>query len=98
MRALSEGKVKYCEHCAAKGVSDSPIKPAVVFFGEKMPQQFYDACEREKINKIDLLIIVGTTLKVKPFGNVEKMVKPGTPKVLLNATKDDVFRGNEFDE
>lgn len=44
----------------------------IVFFGEALPDRF-DECLKEDIDKIDLLLVMGSSLKVKPVAYV-----PGT--------------------
>jgi len=70
--------VRYCDRCRHSG-KISPIKPAVVFFGESLPQEYKDATRREALAEVDLLLIVGTTLKVKPFGYIPVLVKDNVP-------------------
>ena len=38
-RALDNGIVRYCNSCELQN-KKSPVKPNVVFFGEKMPERF----------------------------------------------------------
>lgn len=51
---------------------DSPIftpqpimKPDIVFFGEGLPDEFHDRMAEDK-DECDLLIVVGSSLKVRP--------------------------------
>ena len=37
-----------------------------MFFGEQLPEKFHDISEKE-FDKCDLLIVIGTSLNVKPF-------------------------------
>ena len=76
--AMCEGVVRYCQSCAAKG-QKSPVKPRVVFFGEKMPLEFKEESSEEALANVDLLLIIGTTLKVKPFGYIPMHVPKDVP-------------------
>jgi len=42
------------------------VKPDIVFFGEQLPEKFHDFSEKEFVD-CDLLIIIGTSMNVKPF-------------------------------
>jgi NAD-dependent histone deacetylase SIR2 len=55
------------------------VKPNVVFFGEKMPEDFKRESTSLALANVDLLLIIGTTLKVKPFGYLPYSVKEGIP-------------------
>lgn len=41
------------------------MKPDIVFFGENLPEQFHRAMKYDK-NEVDLLIVIGSSLKVRP--------------------------------
>ena len=77
-KALSKGIVRYCELCSRQN-KKSPVKPKVVFFGEKMPDDFKLKSTEEALANVDLLFIIGTTLKVKPFGYLPMNIKKNTP-------------------
>jgi NAD-dependent SIR2 family protein deacetylase/ankyrin repeat protein len=67
-----------CDHCA------SPLRPAVVFFGEPLPNRFTEHA-LEDLRAADLLIVMGTSLKVYPFAALANDVRPSVPRLLLNA-------------
>ena len=77
-KALDVGVVRYCDHCRQQS-KQSPIKPNVVFFGEKMPEDFKQESTNTALANVDLLLIIGTTLKVKPFGFLPFSVPPDIP-------------------
>ncbi|KAN0041115.1 hypothetical protein ACTFIV_003651 [Dictyostelium citrinum] len=58
------------------------VKPDIVFFGESLPSRFND-CAREDFTKCDLLLVIGTSLKVHPFASLINFAK-GCPRVLIN--------------
>lgn len=66
-----------CEAC--NGV----MRPDVVFFGESMPADFSDR-QVEDFQKCDLLLVMGTSLKVYPFAGLANQVSNLTPRVLFN--------------
>lgn len=65
---------------------NSLVKPSIVFFGENLPRRFE---ELSKIDfpKCDLLIIIGTSLKVFPFAGLAFLPPYDCPRVLLNYTR-----------
>lgn len=71
--ALKQGTVIYCSHCSG------PIKPQVVFFNEGLPEDFKTNATTAALAKADLLIIVGTSLKVGPFNKIPSRVRPEIP-------------------
>jgi len=58
---VTAGEVMYCKKKGCEG----PIKPEITFFGENLPEKFTDVME--KLDKTDLLIVIGTSLAVSPF-------------------------------
>ena len=62
------------------------VKPNITFFGENTPKRFHELYRRDFRN-CDLLIIMGTSLKVSPFKELIGQVKPNTPRVLIDITK-----------
>ncbi|GAB1219914.1 hypothetical protein ENUP19_0388G0010 [Entamoeba nuttalli] len=73
---VRDGKVCYCDSC--KGL----VKPDIVFFGEGLPQQFFN--NFEKVEECDLLIVLGTSLLVQPFASLIDLTKKNTPRVYIN--------------
>lgn len=69
------------------------IKPDITFFGEPLPVKFHD-CLREDVSKCDLLICIGTSLKVAPVSEIVNMVPAHAPQVLINR---DPVKHAEFD-
>lgn len=45
------------------------MKPDIVFFGEGLPDNFHKAIEEDK-NNCDLLIVIGSSLKVRPVARI----------------------------
>lgn len=66
------------------------VKPGVIFFGENLPSKFFKSL-RYDIPKCDLLLILGTSLKVYPFASIVKSVSKKIPRCLINNTLPDVF-------
>ena len=62
---------------------DGVIKPDVVFFGEGLPSKFFQA-EAVDFEKFDMLIIMGTSLRVHPFAGLISKVPNNCPRLLIN--------------
>ncbi|XP_068125903.1 NAD-dependent protein deacetylase sirtuin-2 isoform X4 [Hyperolius riggenbachi] len=69
-----------CEKC------NSLVKPDIVFFGESLPSRFFSTLKSD-FPKIDLLIIMGTSLQVQPFASLVGKVPSKTPRLLINKEK-----------
>lgn len=48
------------------------MKPDIVFFGEALPSDFHDSLPVDR-EKVDLLIVVGSSLKVAPVSEIMGM-------------------------
>ena len=59
------------------------MKPDIVFFGEQLPERFVQCAETD-VSQADLLIILGTSLKVQPFASLVGLVKDSVPRLLIN--------------
>ncbi|KAJ5376143.1 Sirtuin family [Penicillium cosmopolitanum] len=77
-KAIRAGDVPYC--LAPK--CDGAIKPDVVFFGESLPEEFDEKVKL--IPEADLMIVMGTSLRVAPCSGIQRMMGPGVPRVLIN--------------
>ncbi|XP_066445636.1 NAD-dependent protein deacetylase sirtuin-3, mitochondrial-like [Eleutherodactylus coqui] len=73
---IMNGKSPRCKVCY--GV----VKPDIVFFGEDLPKQF--SSFSTDFPKADLLIVMGTSLKIEPFANIVNAVRPNVPRLLIN--------------
>ncbi|OBS70133.1 hypothetical protein A6R68_01315 [Neotoma lepida] len=69
-----------CEKC------QSVVKPDIVFFGENLPPRFF-SCMQSDFSKVDLLIIMGTSLQVQPFASLISKAPLSTPRLLINKEK-----------
>ena len=73
---VKKGEVYYCPDC--KG----PCKPNVVFYGEGLPRRFFEKLNESK--DVDMIIIMGTSLKVNPFASIPFLVNPNAFKLVFN--------------
>ncbi|KAI9489935.1 DHS-like NAD/FAD-binding domain-containing protein [Zychaea mexicana] len=71
-----QAKVARCEDC------DGLIKPDITFFGESLPRRFFDRLD--DFEEADLLIVIGTSLKVQPFASLIDDVEDHVPRLLIN--------------
>lgn len=69
---------RYCGSC--QGL----VKPDIVFFGEALPKLFFD--NLELLKTADLLIVIGSSLKVQPVASIPDMLAPAVPQILINLT------------
>lgn len=76
---IEKGEIYYCPDC--KG----PCKPNVVFYGENLPSRFYK--KQKECEDVDLIIIMGTSLKVQPFASIPAMTNPQADIVVFNMEK-----------
>ena len=82
IRDRIDGTVLHCDDPSCEGF----IKPDIVFFHEQLPKRF-DILSRTDLRTCDLLIIIGTSLKVQPFGSLPGVVSDDIPRVLINNEK-----------
>ena len=91
---INKGEVYYCPKC------NGPCKPKVIFYGESLPSNFFEKIK--DIKDIDLIIIMGTSLKVYPFAGIPQFVSPNVGIVVFNMEKvgdyeyDKISKNNYF--
>ncbi|KAG5499461.1 hypothetical protein JIQ42_04934 [Leishmania sp. Namibia] len=71
------GVVSRCTACG--GI----VKPNVVFFGESLPDAFFDALHHDAPSA-ELVIIIGTSLQVHPFALLPCFVPKWVPRIVMN--------------
>lgn len=86
---IHDGTVAYCD-CG------HPAKPDVVFFGESLSQEFFK--DVQKLAEADLLIILGTSLKVFPFAGLVSQVNDEIPRVMINREPSGSSVGMKYNE
>lgn len=74
---VDKGEVPTCKECKT-----GLVKPDIVFFGEALPEDFFN--NRELPGAADLCIVMGTSLTVQPFASLPGFVSEGVPRVLIN--------------
>ncbi|XP_046360515.2 NAD-dependent protein deacetylase sirtuin-1-like isoform X1 [Haliotis rufescens] len=63
--------------------SMSILKPDIVFFGESLPDEFHRQMAEDK-DECDLLIVIGSSLKVRPVALIPNSLPSSVPQVLIN--------------
>ncbi len=77
----SDLDIPHCEICA--GI----MKPAVVFFGEAVPEKRVQYC-RDRLSESDALLVVGSSLMVySGFRFIREAIQQGIPVVAINRGK-----------
>ncbi|OWB81779.1 hypothetical protein B5S33_g398 [[Candida] boidinii] len=69
------------------------MKPDITFFGEGLPIRFHSTI-KDDLKECDLLICIGTSLKVAPVSDIVNMLPENVPQVLINK---DLISHAEFD-
>lgn len=59
------------------------MKPDIVFFGEDLPEQFHSAIDNDR-KQCDLLIVIGSSLKVRPVALIPNSIPSRIPQILIN--------------
>jgi NAD-dependent histone deacetylase SIR2 len=59
------------------------IKPDITFFGEDLPTRYYKHIKSD-ISKCDMVIVIGTSLKVEPVASIIDKVARKVPRILIN--------------
>merc|ERR1712223_530114 len=59
------------------------MKPDIVFFGEGLGDEFHNAVADDK-DQVDLLIMIGSSLKVRPVALIPSSIDPSIPQILIN--------------
>uniref|UniRef100_A0A914WIK0 NAD-dependent protein deacetylase sir-2.1 n=2 Tax=Plectus sambesii TaxID=2011161 RepID=A0A914WIK0_9BILA len=75
-------RVPHCLKCPPEDIK-AVMKPDIVFFGEDLPSQFHQQITADK-DKVDLLIVIGSSLKVRPVALIPSSIPPEVPQVLIN--------------
>lgn len=77
--SVSNGEPKDFKELVASGI----MKPDIVFFGEGLPDTFHEAMAEDK-SKCDLLLVIGSSLKVRPVALIPSSLPANVPQILIN--------------
>lgn len=59
------------------------LKPDIVFFGESLPEFFHPAINADR-QQCDCLLVIGSSLKVRPVSLIPEFLKGNVPQILIN--------------
>eukprot|EP00038_Savillea_parva_P025404 m.47534 g.47534 ORF g.47534 m.47534 type:complete len:798 (+) comp6895_c0_seq1:3-2396(+) len=59
------------------------MKPDIVFFGQDLPETFYRDLPVD-CQECDLVIVIGSSLKVSPVARIPDMIPTEVPQILIN--------------
>lgn len=60
------------------------MKPDIIFFGEALPDEFRQRLMNHDKDLVDLVIVIGTSLKVAPVSDVIPYVSMDIPQIYIN--------------
>jgi len=79
---LDRNEIPRCQDARCDGL----VKPDIVFFGESLPDAFFENYQRD-LSEADLVITFGTSLSVAPFKFLPTLCDDLCPRVLINRQK-----------
>jgi len=91
-RAIYEGDSDHDSDDGTK-MPKGLFKPDITFFGEPIPEYYVPRLEEDKV-KADLLLIMGTSLKVRPVKTMLVDFPPDIPQIWINR---DRYNGTNSD-
>jgi len=59
------------------------LKPDIVFFGESLPDTFHPSINADRL-VCDCLVVIGSSLKVRPVSLLPEFVREDVPQILIN--------------
>lgn len=62
------------------------MKPDITFFGEALPDEFSTRLTEHDRDLVDLVIVIGTSLKVAPVSEVVPFLPPHIPQIYISRT------------
>ncbi|KAI5866377.1 SIR2-domain-containing protein [Durotheca rogersii] len=62
------------------------MKPDITFFGEPLPDEFTRRLVKHDRDLVDLVIVIGTSLKVAPVSEVVPYLPPHIPQIYISRT------------
>jgi NAD-dependent histone deacetylase SIR2 len=62
------------------------MKPDIIFFGEALPDEFEKRLVNRDRDLVDLVVVIGTSLKVAPVSEVVPFLPPHIPQIYISRT------------
>ncbi|KAI0581182.1 nad-dependent histone deacetylase sir2 [Pyrenophora tritici-repentis] len=76
------------EDSESDGAFDIPqpgiMKPDITFFGEALPNDFFDRLKDMDKDKVDLVIVMGTSMKVAPVSEIPNFLPRHVPQIYIS--------------
>ncbi|KAI4616102.1 hypothetical protein J4E83_006772 [Alternaria metachromatica] len=76
------------EDSESDGAFDIPqpgiMKPDITFFGEALPNDFFDRLKDVDKDKVDLVIVMGTSMKVAPVSEIPNFLPRDIPQIYIS--------------
>lgn len=60
------------------------MKPDITFFGEGLPKRFFTQLRDHDKDLVDLVIVIGTSMKVAPVSEVPQILDPKVPQIYIS--------------
>ncbi|KAK4198622.1 DHS-like NAD/FAD-binding domain-containing protein [Triangularia verruculosa] len=60
------------------------MKPDIIFFGEPLPEEFGRRLTQYDVDRVDLVIVIGTSLKVAPVSEVVPFLPSHIPQIYIS--------------
>jgi NAD-dependent histone deacetylase SIR2 len=60
------------------------MKPDITFFGEALPANFFDRLKEHDKDKVDLVIVMGTSMKVAPVSEIPNFLPRDVPQIYIS--------------
>ncbi|KAI9670529.1 MAG: NAD-dependent histone deacetylase sir2 [Alyxoria varia] len=60
------------------------MKPDITFFGEKLAQSFFDRFKRQDRDKVDLVLVIGTSMTVAPVSEIPQALPSDVPHIYIS--------------
>lgn len=60
------------------------MKPDITFFGEQLPDTFFTRFSEHDCKAVDLVLVMGTSLKVAPVSEMSRYLPPQVPHVYVS--------------
>ncbi|DBA03089.1 TPA: hypothetical protein N0F65_003336, partial [Lagenidium giganteum] len=81
MDVIHAGVIPVCSDTKCRGV----LKPEITFFGEILDDRVSTCITKDRV-KADLLLVIGTSLKVSPVADIPGFLPDHVPQVVINKT------------
>ncbi|KFY34728.1 hypothetical protein V494_06514 [Pseudogymnoascus sp. VKM F-4513 (FW-928)] len=89
--AKKRKKAEYEDSSSSEGADDEydlpeagVMKPDITFFGEALPDTFHERLTKHDKDVVDLVIVIGTSLKVAPVSEVVPFLPPDIPQIYIS--------------